>query len=565
MFKFLLGRLVQMAILFVVFLSLVWLLLQAMPGDISDTLVGNPSIPLSVRLELRESLGLSQPLHIQYLTYITNFFRGELGVSFSRYPQDVSAILWTALPRTLVLFLSATLLAFWLGFKTGKLIAWGRGAGSEKGLIVTGIFLQTVFYPWFAIVMLWTFGFFFGWFPIGRFIDARLWQGSPFNANEIFGQMIVSVIIATVIYVIGRYLIKRYARDIVTQTRLGQGLAAICVGALVLFWWLHPAAVYVADIAHHTMLPVMTLGLVAFGATMLLTRSAMLETLGEDYILTATLFAFWLGFKTGKLIAWGRGASSEKGLIVTGIFLQTVFYPWFAILMLWTFGFFLGWFPIGRFIDARLWQNSPYDANELFGQMIITALIAFVVYAVGRYLISRYSNNIVTQGRLAQGLGVLTLGSLVLYWWVNPAREYTWDITHHTMLPVFTLGLVLFGATMLLTRSAMLETLGEDYILTARAKGLPDRVIRDRHAARNAMLPVTTSLVLALAFEIGGGIVTETIFSWPGMGLIFLQAINVSDIPLADGALSITGVLALFGHLLADVLYAVLDPRIRVA
>jgi len=385
MFKFLASRLVQMGFLFVVFLSLVWLMLQAMPGDISDTLVGNPSIPLSVRLELRDSLGLNEPLFFQYLTYITNFFRGEMGVSFSRYPQEVSTILWTALPRTLVLFL------------------------------------------------------------------------------------------------------------------------------------------------------------------------------------TATLFAFWLGFKTGKLIAWGRGASSEKGLIVTGIFLQTVFYPWFAILMLWTFGFFLGWFPIGRFIDARLWQNSPYDANELFGQMIITALIAFVVYAVGRYLISRYSNNIVTQGRLAQGLGVLTLGGLVLYWWVNPAREYTWDITHHTMLPVFTLSLVLFGATMLLTRSAMLETLGEDYILTARAKGLPDRVIRDRHAARNAMLPVTTSLVLALAFVIGGGIVTETIFSWPGMGLIFLQAINVSDIPLAVGALSITGVLALFGHLLADVLYAVLDPRIRVA
>jgi len=385
MFKFLLGRLVQMAILFVVFLSLVWLMLQAMPGDISDTLIGNPSIPLSVRLELRASLGLDQPLPVQYLTYITNFFRGEMGVSFSRYPQEVSAILWTALPRTLVLFLSATLLAFWLGFKTGKLIAWGRGARSEKGLIVTGIFLQTVFYPWFAIVMLWTFGFFFGCFPIGRFIDARLWQGSPYDANELFGQMIVSVVIVTVIYAIGRYLIARYARNIVTQTRTGQGLAVLCVGALVLYWWLHPAAVYVGDIAHHTMLPVITLGLVAFGATMLLTRSAMLETLGEDYI------------------------------------------------------------------------------------------------------------------------------------------------------------------------------------LTARAKGLPDRVIRDRHAARNAMLPVTTSLVLALAFVIGGGIVTETIFSWPGMGLVFLQAINVSDIPLAVGALSITGVLALFGHLLADILYAVLDPRIRVA
>ena len=385
MFKFLLGRLTQMAILFVVFLSLVWLMLQAMPGDISDTLIGDPTIPRSVRLELRESLGLNQPLHVQYLTFITNFFRGEMGVSFSRYPQEVSALLWNALPRTLVLFLTATLLAFWLGFKTGKLIAWRRGAASEHGLIVSGIFLQTVFYPWFAIVMLWTFGFAMGWFPIGRFIDARLWQGSPFQANNLFFQMILSVIVVSAIFGIGRYLVGRYARDLLTQSRLSQGLGFLSIGALVLFWWLHPAQVYVVDIAHHTMLPVITLGLVTFGATMLLTRSSMLETLGEDYI------------------------------------------------------------------------------------------------------------------------------------------------------------------------------------LTARAKGLPDSVIRDRHAARNALLPVTTSLVLALSFVIGGGIVTETIFSWPGMGLLFLQAINVSDIPLAVGALSITGVLALVGHLVADILYALLDPRIRVA
>jgi peptide/nickel transport system permease protein len=385
MLKFLLGRLFQMAILFVVFLSLVWLLLQAMPGDIADTLVGDPTIPMHVRIELRESLGLNQPLHVQYLTYISNFFRGEMGMSFSHYPQDVSTLLWNALPRTLVLFLSATLLAFFLGFKAGKLIAWRRGSVAEKSLIVPGIFLQTVFYPWFAIVMLWFAGFYLGWFPIGRFIDARLWQGAPYDANRVFEQMILSVVIATVAYGIGRYLIGRFSNNLVMRNRLGVTLAVLVIGGLLLFWIVHPAFIYVRDIAWHTMLPVITLGLVAFGATMLLTRSAMLETLGEDYI------------------------------------------------------------------------------------------------------------------------------------------------------------------------------------LTARAKGLPDSVIRDRHAARNAMLPVTTSLVLALAFVIGGGIITETIFSWPGMGLLFLQAINVSDIPLAVGALSITGVLALVGHLVADILYAVLDPRIRIA
>ena len=107
MFKFLAGRLVQMAILFVIFLTLIWFLLQAMPGDISDTLIGNPDIPLQTRLDLQERLGLTQPLLQQYFTFITNFFRGEMGVSFSRYPDDVSVVLWNALPRTLVLFLSA--------------------------------------------------------------------------------------------------------------------------------------------------------------------------------------------------------------------------------------------------------------------------------------------------------------------------------------------------------------------------------------------------------------------------------------------------------------------------
>src|SRR5918994_1624492 len=240
MFKFLAGRLVQMAILFVAFLSIVWLLLQAMPGDISDTLVGNPDIPLAARLALRERLGLNLPLHEQYFAYITNFFRGEMGVSFSRYPQEVSAILWNALPRTLVLFLTATLFAYFLG-----------------------------------------------WFPIGRFIDARLWQGSPYNANEVFGQMILSVLAVSALYILGRYLIGRYSDNLVTQARLNQVLGILAVGALIVFWWLRPEQQFVVDIARHTMLPVITLGLVAFGATMLLTRSAMLETLGEDYILTA--------------------------------------------------------------------------------------------------------------------------------------------------------------------------------------------------------------------------------------------------------------------------------------
>ena len=115
---------------------------------------------------------------------------------------------------------------------------------------------------------------------------------------------------------------------------------------------------------------------------------------------------------------------------------------------------------------------------------------------------------------------------------------------------------------MLLMRDSMLEVVREDYITTARAKGLPDKIVRDKHAARTALLPVVTSFVLSIGFVLSGGIITETMFSWKGLGLTYLQATLSQDYPLAMGCLIFTGVLALMAHLVADVLYAVLDPRI---
>lgn len=109
----------------------------------------------------------------------------------------------------------------------------------------------------------------------------------------------------------------------------------------------------------------------------------------------------------------------------------------------------------------------------------------------------------------------------------------------------------------------MLETIREDYIMAAKAKGLPDKVVRDKHAARNALLPIVTSFILALATVVDGGIITETIFSWPGMGLTLLNAVLQEDMPLAVGTFIFTGVFLLFAHLVADILYAYLDPRIK--
>jgi len=165
---------------------------------------------------------------------------------------------------------------------------------------------------------------------------------------------------------------------------------------------------------------------------------------------------------------------------------------------------------------------------------------------------------------LVKGFGTgLVLVVFGWYWLTNSMRPYAADIAHHAILPVVTLALVAFAGVMLITRGSMLETLREDYILTARAKGVPDKVIRDRHAARNALLPVVTSFVLGLAFIIGGGLVTETVFSWPGMGELLLNSVLVNDIPTAIGTLTMVGALALIAHIVVDVLYVFLDPRIR--
>lgn len=136
------------------------------------------------------------------------------------------------------------------------------------------------------------------------------------------------------------------------------------------------------------------------------------------------------------------------------------------------------------------------------------------------------------------------------------------DIGLHMILPALTLCLTLYGEFTLIMRSSMLETLGEDYVLTARAKGLPDRKIVSRHAFRNALLPIVTLAALSMGYIVAGAILIEFIFSWPGIGWTMWQAINQRDYPMLQGGFLILAVSVILLNLVADLLYARLDPRI---
>ena len=159
--------------------------------------------------------------------------------------------------------------------------------------------------------------------------------------------------------------------------------------------------------------------------------------------------------------------------------------------------------------------------------------------------------------------GVLPTGGMSNEFLLNPSWwEHLKDVLTHMVLPSATLGLVLYGEYTLIVRSAMLETLGEDYVLTARAKGLKPWTIVRKHALRNAMLPIATLVALSLGYIVAGAILIETVFSWPGIGRAVYDAVLQRDYPMLQGAFLVLTISVVFCNLAADLLYFKLDPRI---
>ena len=159
--------------------------------------------------------------------------------------------------------------------------------------------------------------------------------------------------------------------------------------------------------------------------------------------------------------------------------------------------------------------------------------------------------------------GVLPTGGMTNEFLLNPGFwQHVRDLGSHILLPSLTLGLVLYGEYTLIVRSAMLETLGEDYILTARAKGLKPWAIVRKHALRNAMLPITTLVALSFGYIVAGAILIETVFSWPGIGRAVYEAVLERDYPMLQGAFLLLTVAVVLCNLIADLLYFKLDPRI---
>ena len=230
----------------------------------------------------------------------------------------------------------------------------------------------------------------------------------------------------------------------------------------------------------------------------------LLEVLPNSVILTLTslIIAYIFGVLAGAWLAWKRGSWIER--VAVPVVLATRAAPefWLGMIVLAVFAFGLNWFPSGGANVAGARYGSEWE------------------------------------------------------------RILSLDYLRHLVLPVMTLAIYLQGLPVLLMRSNMLEVMHEEFVTMARMKGLSEWRIVIGHAARNALLPVVTAFALGVGLSMGGNVVIETVFSWPGIGRLLVQAVSVHDYPLAQGAfLMIALVLALM-NFVADLLYMVLDPRV---
>lgn len=238
-------------------------------------------------------------------------------------------------------------------------------------------------------------------------------------------------------------------------------------------------------------------------------------------------------------------------------------------------------FRYRRPVGALILERAPYTLQLAALALILDALIGIslgIVSAVKQY--SR-TDQAITVGSLAVysipgfwlALMLVLVFSVELGWFpTSQTRSLDYELLStggkvvdrlwHLALPVFVLGVASAAGTARYVRNRLLEVLSEEYIVAARARGLKERAVILHHALRNALIPVVTIYGLALPFLLGGAVLIERVFAWPGMGMLAVEAIGGRDYPVILGTTMIAAVLVVLGNLLADVLYAVVDPRV---
>ena len=271
---------------------------------------------------------------------------------------------------------------------------------------------------------------------------------------------------------------------------------------------------------------------------------ALIVQFGLDRPLYEQYWKFMVNLVQGDL---GRSFFFKKPVteVVLSVFPNTILLTVTSLVIAYVFGIVVGAF--------LAWKRGTWI--EGVGIPIVLTTRAAPEFWLGMVLLAIFSFNL----HWFPSGGANATGS---YWDSDWQRIFSADYAHHLALPALTLAVYLQGLPLLLMRSNMLEVMQEEFVTMARMKGLSEWTIVMRHAARNAMLPVVTAFALGIGFSVGGNVVVETVFSWPGLGRLLVNAVASSDYPLAQGAFLLITVVLVTMNFIADMLYAVLDPRV---
>ena len=276
---------------------------------------------------------------------------------------------------------------------------------------------------------------------------------------------------------------------------------------------------------------------------------------------TGLLIAYALGQWMGRLTGWRRGWLSD-GLTLGSIGISTLFPPFLGFLFVTFVGLRLRTLRSVFFEDVRrtLWLDPPFSESQIFDRMSIALLFSGIV--VGSLAASIWRRRRRRLSPWIASLAVAVLWGVTV--WAMGIGPWAFDLLFDSGLALGAFVVLAFGEFLLIMQAGMVTTLYDDYIHTARAKGLRERTIRDRHAARNASLAVVARLAVSIPYLLTGLVIIEQAVGFEGVGRFLFNAIDNQDVPLAVSTLAVIGIITMVVRIGLDVLTGVLDPRVVV-
>lgn len=455
-----------------------------------------------------DTLNLDQPFIVQYFMWlggavgcIVPGMACDLGVNLNNQP--VTALLADAFPTTLQLVLAATVLSIILGVAIG-IISAIRQYSAFDYTITFAAFL------FFSLPIFW--------------VAVLLKEFGAIRINNWLAEPAVTIPVAVVMAVFSGLFFSA----IVGGTRKRRVLVAICAAAGgVAVFMLLVASGWFAN-------PGMGPGLVTLGALAGAVGATLLFTNLENRRVLAISLATAI---VGVVIAYSATPLLEDP-------------SWLTL-------FGLGALATGIGVGIAALFGGIDRAAAIRASIVTSVFVGILVFmdkTIGSF--AAYSASV--NGRPIATIGSKTPNFEGTFW------ETTLDTMTHLALPTIAIMLISFAGYSRYSRASMLEVMNADYVRTARAKGLTERTVVLRHAFRNAMIPIATLAALDFGAVIGGAIITETVFGWKGMGVLFTSALNKFDTNQVMGVFIVTAVAVLIFNLIADISYAVLDPRIRL-